>query len=121
MTVSDYLDLAVRLCAIGVCSYVFIGQVVKPGLRLSAKYHSKPVGKLSRGQEEFYRWLTRALAVCMGGAMGFLPLWPECLADAWGPVLGLVGGGLAPGIYIAVNKALPKAAARFIGGAVVRD
>jgi len=121
MNAGDYLDLGVRLCAIGVCSYIVVGQVIKPGLRLAAKYHSQPVGKLTKGQEEFYRWLTRSMAVCMGGAMGLLPLWPEWLMSAWGPVLGLVGGGLAPGIYMAVNKALPKAAARLISGAGVRD
>ena len=38
MTAADYFDLAARCCAVGVCSYVLVGQVIKPGLRLLAKY-----------------------------------------------------------------------------------
>ena len=115
MTAGDYFDLAVRCCAIGVCSYILVGQVIKPGLRLIARWRSTD-GKLSRAQEGFFRWLTRALAVCLGGALGLLPLWPEWLLASWGPLLGCLGGGLSPGIYAATNKALPAAVARAIGG-----
>ena len=121
MSPSDYFDLAARCCAVGVCSYVLVGQVIKPGLRLLAKYHAHPVGKLTKGQEEFYRWLTRALAVVLGGLIGLLPLWPEWFLSAWGPLLGCVGGGLSPGIYTAVNKALPAAVARVLTGKGARD
>ena len=108
MTAADYFDLAARCCAVGVCSYVLVGQVIKPGLRLLAKYHAHPV-------------LTRALAVVLGGLIGLLPLWPEWFQAAWGPLLGCVGGGLSPGIYTAVNKALPAAVARVLNGKGARD
>ena len=119
-SVTEYFDLAVRCCAVGVCSYVLVGQVIKPGLRLVARWRSTD-GNLSRGQEGFFRWLTRALAVCLGGAIGLLPLWPEGLAAAWGPLLGCLGGGLSPGIYTAVKKALPAAVARALNGKGTRD
>ena len=121
MTASDYFDLAARCCAVGVCSYVLVGQVIKPGLRLLAKWAAHPVGKLTKGQEDFFRWLTRALAVVLGGLIGLLPLWPDWFQPAWGPLLGCVGGGLSPGIYTAVNKALPAAVARTLNGKGPRD
>ena len=120
MGVAEYFDLAVRCCAIGVCSYVLVGQVIKPGLRLVARWRAGG-GKLSRGQEAFFRWLTRALAVPLGGALGLLPLWPDSLLPAWGPLLGCLGGGLSPGIYVAAKKALPAAVARVLNGAGVHE
>ena len=97
MTTSDYLDLLVRGAGVSLVTYAVIGQVVKPGLRLLAKYHSQPVGKLTKGQEEFYRWLTRALCVVIGGLLGFLPIWPEWFQLSWGPLIGCVAGSMAPG------------------------
>jgi len=120
MSASEYLDLAVRLSMIGMGSYILTGQVAKPAIRMIAKALDDD-GKLSRGVEDFLRWLTRATAILLGGAMGTLPLWPEWFQANWGPILGVIGGSMAPGIYAAVNKALPKAAARLINGAGVRD
>ena len=99
---------------------MLVGQVIKPGLRLVARWRAGG-GKLSRGQEAFFRWLTRALAVTLGGALGLLPLWPDSLPPAWGPLLGCLGGGLSPGIYLAAKKALPAAVARVLNGAGVHE
>jgi len=120
MNVSDYLDLAIRMSMIGMGSYVLTGQVCKPAIRMVAKYLDDD-GKLSKGTEEFLRWLTRATAIVLGGAMGALPLWPDTLQGSWGPILGLVGGSLAPGIYAAVKKALPAAVARLVSGKGLKD
>jgi hypothetical protein len=120
MTAADYFDLAVRCCSIGVVGYILVGQVIKPGLRLIARWRSTD-GKLSRAQEGFFRWLTRALAVMLGAALGCLPLWPDWLLPAWGPLLGCLGGGLSPGIYAATKKALPAAVARVLNGKGIRD
>tara|TARA_R100001594_G_scaffold25875_3_gene50432 strand:+ start:14799 stop:15164 length:366 start_codon:yes stop_codon:yes gene_type:complete len=120
MSASEYFDLAVRMCVIGVAAYVLTGQVAKPGIRMIAKALDDD-GRLSRGVEDLLRWLTRATAILLGAAMGSLPLWPEGLGGDWGPILGLVGGSLAPGIYQAAKKALPAAVARAISGKGVRD
>jgi hypothetical protein len=119
MTASDYLDLLARGSGISLVTYAVIGQVVKPGLRMLAKYHSQPVGKLTKGQEEFYRWLTRTLCVFIGGLLGFLPIWPEWLQLSWGPLIGCIAGSMAPGIYVAVSKALPDRLKKIISGASV--
>jgi len=115
----EYLDLGIRLSMIGVAAYILTGQVAKPGIRLIAK-HLDDDGKLSKGTEALLRWLTRATAIVLGGAMGSLPLWPEGLQGAWGPILGLGGGSLAPGIYAAVKRALPAAVARVMSGKGLR-
>ena len=115
----EYLDLGIRLSMIGVAAYILTGQVAKPGIRLIAK-HLDDDGKLSKGAEALLRWLTRATAIVLGGAMGSLPLWPDTLQGAWGPILGLVGGSLAPGIYAAVKRALPAAVARVMSGKGLR-
>ena len=119
MTVSDYMDLAVRAGGISLATYAVIGQVAKPGIRMLAKYHSHPIGKLTKGQEEFYRWLTRTLCIVIGGAMGYMPLWPGWFEPSWGPVLGCIAGSMSPGIYLAVSKALPKKLQKIISGASV--
>jgi hypothetical protein len=119
MTASDYMDLAVRAGGISLATYAVIGQVVKPGLRMLAKYHSHPIGKLTKGQEEFYRWLTRTLCIVIGGIMGYMPLWPAWFEPSWGPVLGCIAGSMSPGIYLAVSKALPKKLQKIISGASV--
>jgi len=120
MDASEYLDLAIRMSLIGMASYVLTGQVAKPAIRMIAKLLDGD-GKLSKGAEEFLRWLTRATAILLGGAMGALPLWPEWLQGSWGPILGFVGGSLAPGIYAAVKKALPAAVSRLVGGKRLKE
>ena len=119
MTASDYLDLLARGAGISLVTYAVIGQVVKPGLRMLAKRHAHPVGKLSKMQEEFYRWITRALCVFIGGLLGFLPIWPEWLQLSWGPLIGCIAGSMSPGIYVAVSKALPDRLRKIISGASV--
>ena len=119
MTASDYMDLLARGAGISMVTYAVIGQVVKPGLRMLAKYHSQPVGRLTKGQEEFYRWLTRALCVFIGGLIGFCPIWPEWFQLSWGPLIGCIAGSMAPGIYVAVSKALPARLRKIISGASV--
>jgi len=119
MTTSDYMDLAVRAGGISLATYAVIGQVAKPGIRMLAKYHSHPIGKLTKGQEEFYRWLTRTLCVVIGGIMGYMPLWPGWFEPSWGPILGCIAGSMSPGIYLAVSKALPKKLQKLISGASV--
>ena len=119
MTASDYMDLAVRAGGISLATYAVIGQVAKPGIRMLAKYHSHPIGKLTKGQEEFYRWLTRTLCVVIGGIMGYMPLWPGWFEPSWGPILGCIAGSMSPGIYLAVSKALPKKLQKIISGASV--
>lgn len=118
MTTSDYMDLILRAGGLSLAIYALVGQVAKPALRMMAKRHAKG-GKLSRGQEEFYRWLTRALCVCIGGLVGLAPLWPEWLQSGWGPIIGCVSGSMSPGIYVAVSKALPARIKKIISGASV--
>jgi hypothetical protein len=118
MTLSDYMELAVRGSGISLVTYAIIGQVVKPGLRLLAKRAAGST-RLSRGQEEFYRWLTRALCVVIGGLIGLLSIWPDWLQTSWGPLIGCISGSMAPGIYIAVSKALPDRLRKIISGASI--
>ena len=119
MTTSDYLDLAVRAAGISVATYACIGQVAKPAIRMLAKRAAK--GKrLTKAQEEFYRWLTRTLCILMGAGIGSLPLWPEYLASEWGVLIGCGAGSMAPAIHHAVARALPKRIKKLIsGGSVV--
>jgi hypothetical protein len=119
VTTPDYVDLLVRGGGIALATYAIIGQVVKPGLRILAKYHSQPIGKLTKGQEEFYRWLTRCLCVVIGGFMGLMPLWPDWFDTSWGPIIGCISGSMSPGIYLAVSKALPDRIKKLISGASV--
>tara|TARA_R110000751_G_scaffold270503_1_gene370273 strand:+ start:118 stop:489 length:372 start_codon:yes stop_codon:yes gene_type:complete len=118
MTVSDYMDLAIRAGGISLATYAVIGQVAKPLIRMIAKYRDDD-GKLSRAQEEFLRWLTRSLCVAIGGIMGYMPLWPGWFEPSWGPILGCIAGSMSPGIYLAVSKALPKKLQKIISGASV--
>jgi len=118
VTTSDYMDLILRAGGLSLAIYALVGQVAKPALRMMAKRHAKG-GKLSRGQEEFYRWLTRALCVCIGGFMGCMPLWPSWFDTSWGPIIGCISGSMSPGIYIAVSKALPDRLRKIISGASV--
>ena len=120
MTASDYLELLARGAGISLVTYAVIGQVVKPLVRMLAKRSAKG-GKLSRAQEEFYRWLTRALCIAMGAALGCLPLWPEYLPAEWGVLIGCGAGSMAPAIHHAVAKALPARIKKLIsGGSVVQ-
>ena len=118
MTVSDYMDLAIRAGGISLATYAVIGQVAKPLIRIVAKKIDDD-GKLSRAQEEFLRWLTRAMCVAIGGAMGCMPLWPGWFEPSWGPLLGCIAGSMSPGIYVAVSKALPAKIQKVISGASV--
>ena len=118
MNTSDYIELAVRAGGISLATYAVIGQVVKPLVRMIAKYIDDD-GKLSRAQEDVLRWLTRALCVVVGGALGCAPLWPSWLETSWGPILGCIAGSMSPGIYVAVSKALPKKLQKVISGASV--
>ena len=118
MTVNDYVDLAVRAGGISLVTYAVIGQVAKPLIRMIAKYIDDD-GKLSRAQEDFLRWLTRTLCVFIGGALGCMPLWPSWFEASWGPIIGCIAGSMAPGIYVAVSKALPKKLQEVISGASI--
>lgn len=118
MTTSDYVDLLVRGGGIALATYAVIGQVVKPALRMIAKRMDDD-GKLSRAQEEFLRWSTRALCVVIGGFMGCMPLWPDWFDTSWGPIIGCISGSMSPGIYLAVSKALPDRIKKLISGASV--
>ena len=118
MNTSDYIELAVRAGGISLATYAVIGQVVNPLVRMIAKYIDDD-GKLSRAQEDFLRWLTRALCVVVGGALGCAPLWPSWFETSWGPILGCIAGSMSPGIYVAVSKALPKKLQKVISGASV--
>ena len=121
MTTANYLDLAMRAAAIGLVCFAITGQVIKPGLRMLAK-KSRAGEKLTRAQEEFYRWITRLICLTLGFLLGMLPLWPSWMIQAWwGPLLGLCGGSFAPALHHALNKAIPSAAARLISGKGIRS
>jgi len=118
MTVSDYMDLAMRMGGISLATYAIVGQVVKPTLRMAAKRHAKK-GRLTKAQEGFYSWLTRVMSVGAGCLLGTLPLWPAWLEAAWHPLLGLIAGGMAPAVHHAVAKSLPARIKKILSGGSV--
>jgi len=115
MELSELAAIAIRVGGLSLAVYALIGQVVKPLLRIIAK-RQRGNGRLTKGQEAFYAWLTRALSVGTGAGLGFLPLWPDHVMAAWGPLLGVVAGSFAPALHAAVGKVIPEAVARLISG-----
>ena len=119
MTIPDYTDLLVRAGGISLATYALIGQIVKPAIRMIAKRIDDD-GRLSRGQEEFLRWLTRTLCIVVGAAIGALPVWPEWMTQGWwGVLLGSIGGSMAPAIHHAVARTLPKRIKQIVSGSSV--
>jgi len=104
MQTQDYLLLAVETGVIGLGTYFVVGQALKPGVML---LKASPARR---------RWLVRLCALLFGALLGLIVPWPVWFADGWGPLLGLVGGGLSPTIHSAVKKALPKSIARAASG-----
>ena len=116
-----YIELAVRGAGISLATYAVIGQVVKPGLRMLAKRHAGS-SRLTRGQEDFYRWLARTMCIVVGALLGMLPLWPEWMTQLWwGLLIGAIGGSMAPAIHAAVSKALPERIKRIVSGGSVKS
>tara|TARA_Y100001963_G_scaffold93365_3_gene128510 strand:+ start:5661 stop:6029 length:369 start_codon:yes stop_codon:yes gene_type:complete len=121
MTTPDLLDLALRASGVSLATYALIGQVVKPALRMLAKRHAG-ASRLTRAQEDFYRWLARTMCIVVGALLGMLPLWPEWMTQLWwGLLIGAIAGSMAPGIHRVVSRALPERIGRMISGGTLRS